>query len=113
MYVGVLNWALDNGCLWAVNDRGDDGQTGLHYADNVEVMEFLISRGANIDAIDEHGRTPLYAAVKDGLLALVTFLVRAGADVNIADANGITPLGVAINNDSHKIAAMLRDAGAR
>jgi len=43
----------------AVHARGGDGQTPLHFASNVEVAEFLLSHGADIDARDvDHESTP-------------------------------------------------------
>jgi ankyrin repeat protein len=42
-----------------VHVRGGDGQTPLHFASTVEVAEFLLSRGAEIDARDvDHESTP-------------------------------------------------------
>src|SRR5262249_41007343 len=43
----------------AVHARGGDGQTPLHFASTVEVAEFLLSKGADIDARDvDHESTP-------------------------------------------------------
>ncbi len=42
-----------------VHARGGDGQTPLHFASTVEVAEFLLSHGADIDARDvDHESTP-------------------------------------------------------
>jgi hypothetical protein len=42
-----------------VHARGGDGQTPLHFAGTVEVAEFLLSHGADIDARDiDHESTP-------------------------------------------------------
>src|SRR5262252_894045 len=43
----------------AVHARGGDGQTPLHFASTVEVAEFLLENGAEIDARDvDHESTP-------------------------------------------------------
>jgi len=43
----------------AVHARGGDGQTPLHFASTVEIAEFLLARGADIDALDvDHESTP-------------------------------------------------------
>jgi ankyrin repeat protein len=43
----------------AVHARGGDGQTPLHFASTVEIAEFLLSKGADIDARDvDHESTP-------------------------------------------------------
>ncbi len=42
-----------------VHARGGDGQTPLHFASTVEVAEFLLAHGADIDALDvDHESTP-------------------------------------------------------
>jgi len=42
-----------------VHARGGDGQTPLHFASTVEIAEFLLARGADIDALDiDHESTP-------------------------------------------------------
>jgi ankyrin repeat protein len=42
-----------------VHARGGDGQTPLHFASTIEVAEFLLARGAGIDARDiDHESTP-------------------------------------------------------
>src|SRR5262249_3225605 len=41
-----------------VRARGGDGQTPLHFARTVEIAELLLSRGADIDALDiDHAST--------------------------------------------------------
>ncbi len=43
----------------AVHARGGDGQTPLHYASTIEIADFLLSIGADIDARDvDHESTP-------------------------------------------------------
>ena len=43
----------------AVHARGGDGQTPLHFASTVEVAEFLLDHGADIDELDvDHESTP-------------------------------------------------------
>ena len=42
-----------------VNAKGGDGKRPLHYARTVEIAEFLLDRGAEIDALDDdHSSTP-------------------------------------------------------
>ena len=48
-----------------VHARGGDGQTPLHFASTVEVAEFLLERGADIDARDvDHESTPAQYMVR-------------------------------------------------
>lgn len=49
-----------------VHARGGDGQTPLHFASTVEVAEFLLDHGANIDARDiDHESTPAQHMLRD------------------------------------------------
>jgi len=42
-----------------VHARGGDGQTPLHFASTIEIAEFLLDHGADIDALDvDHESTP-------------------------------------------------------
>lgn len=44
---------------------------------------FLIKRGADVNALDSHGKTPLHWAAGCGYIDCVKALVKAGADPNI------------------------------
>jgi ferric-dicitrate binding protein FerR (iron transport regulator) len=73
------------------------GATPLHLAvlaDQREIAEFLIQKGANLGARakDEHGGTPLHWAAALGRTEMARRLMAAGADVNARDNHGFTPL---------------------
>ena len=74
------------------------GPTG-HEEKGVEIVRYLISRGADVNArIPEDGRTPLHLAAGslDGIAAplLYAALLEAGADATIRDARGRTAADV-------------------
>ncbi len=50
------------------------------------VIDLLIERKADINAVDNFGRTPLIVAAKDGYMETVEKLLAAGADKSIKDA---------------------------
>lgn len=81
-----------------INQVDDAGNTVLHYLarskgqDNIEIIENLIELGANIEAKNKEGQTPLISAVLLGNVALVKELLAKGADVNAVDKDGNTPL---------------------
>jgi hypothetical protein len=58
-------------------------------------VEQMLSAGADLEEREEHGRTPLYAASRDGQADLVIALIAAGAQPNAPNFAGITPLHVA------------------
>ncbi|EKX34968.1 hypothetical protein GUITHDRAFT_80170, partial [Guillardia theta CCMP2712] len=69
---------LDNGVN--VNDSDYDGRTALHLAaceGHVELVEFLLSRQANVEAQDRFMGTPLEDAVRHH------FDIRAAAQVQV------------------------------
>ena len=61
----------------------------------MEVVELLIRRGEDVNAVGEDHSTPLHAAALFGHETVVHVLVQNGADVNVAANRGETPLGVA------------------
>ena len=59
------------------------------------VCQVLIDAGADIEAKDEYGRSPLLMASREGYLAVVKMLVKAGAGVCVTDNEGNTCLVLA------------------
>ena len=73
----------------------------------------LLTHGADIEARDEHGRTPLLLAVNQpsASRAMVAFLIRYRAQLDARSFNGETPLSAALMRD-REIIKMLLDGGA-
>lgn len=63
---------------------------------DLAMVQQLIAAGANVNALDQQGSTPLHRAVlaqpADYAVALVTSLLRANANPNIMRPNGGAPL---------------------
>lgn len=78
-----------------------------------QVVEYLIKKGANINAKSEIGATSLLLASRSGETDMVKFLLKHHADPTIADQNGDTPIDVALKGDNKQIIELLREAGAR
>lgn len=93
--VGILSFILAFFvCTPAVFAEKDlDWQ--LRYAaieGDLEGVKRLVAAGANVNAKDEYGRTPLHEAAERDHIKVVTYLVEHEADVNRKDKNGKTPL---------------------
>jgi hypothetical protein len=105
---------LDSGV--SVNARGDDNDwTPLMLAieyDKVNVAEFLIHKGANVNLGRKKGWTPLIMASVSGDLDFVKFLIRAGADINLGESDGQTPLKYASCQGHYDVVAYLIKCGA-
>ncbi|MCE2993600.1 MAG: ankyrin repeat domain-containing protein [Candidatus Jidaibacter sp.] len=65
------------------------------YYGHIEIAEFLIGKGANINAINKDGDTLLHIAVKEGNKKIAKFLLNQGADINAANKDGDRPLHIA------------------
>ena len=71
--------------------------------------KLLLQRGADLDAIDNAGNTPLHLAALRGIKELVRLFLREGADPNACDVNGLRPLDLAHLED---VRELLEDAMA-
>lgn len=54
------------------------------YVGNKDIVDFLVSHGADIDTKDNHGYTALSWAMKEGYSNTVRLLITRGADVNVS-----------------------------
>jgi ankyrin repeat protein len=63
-----------------------------HYGDVREVRRLLAEMGANVNAYNENGCTPVYAAAQKGHTATVRALAELGANVNAPNIHGFTPV---------------------
>lgn len=71
----------------------------------------LLSAGADPDARDEWGKTPLYEAAHAGRPAAVRALLGAGADPDALTDHGESPLHAAAAYAGPEVIALLADAG--
>lgn len=83
---------------------------------NLEIIQLLVSAGADIHALPKHGvmYTPLQAAIDRGTLEVVQYLLQQGVDVNApaAQNEGRTALQMAAQHGFIGIAEVLISKGA-
>jgi ankyrin repeat protein len=77
-----------------------NGFTPLHFAAQSwqpEIATALLAAGAEVDARNRYGNTPLWTAVFEsrGRAELIDLLRAAGADPHAGNRSGQTPLGLA------------------
>lgn len=81
-----------------INTPAAGGQTPLHFAcylDKVDDVRLLLERGANPNAKDDVGRTPMHlvgSGIWNHEAEICKALIRAGARVDIEDVGGRTAL---------------------
>ena len=72
-----------------------DGTTALHWAveqDDLDMVNILISAGANMQAVNRYGMTVLAPACANGNAVMIEHLLKAGADPNSTLPGGETTL---------------------
>lgn len=98
------------------DDRGFSPAHKLYFfkssLDSESMATLLHVRGANLDAKDIDGWTPLHYATDSGSHEAVVALINHGADTNACTDDGITPIGFAVYRRDDKISETLCNSGA-
>ncbi|XP_042328773.1 protein phosphatase 1 regulatory subunit 12C isoform X2 [Sceloporus undulatus] len=92
----------------AVNGTNADGISALHQAcidENMEVVEFLVVNGADVNQADNEGWTPLHVAASCGYIEIAQYLLDHGANIAAVNSDGDVPLDIA---EADNMEALLR-----
>lgn len=80
---------------------------------NPAIIRLLLDAGADANAVDDGGRTPLHEGAKNDNPVVAAHLLAAGADPNALDNDGYTPLHhSAARGDNGRVIARLLAAGS-
>ena len=71
-------------------------------AGDIVQMEALLAKGAEVNARNAHGWTPLHVAAAGGDAAVIALLLQHGADVHAQSHIGTTPLDNATTRGGRK-----------
>jgi len=98
-----------------LNATAPDGSTALHwaaYSNSANLVDALVSAGANVNAVNRYGVRPLSLAVTNDNIAVVMRLLSAGADPNAALPSGETLLMSASRSARPEVVRALLEKGA-
>ncbi|XP_041378224.1 ankyrin repeat domain-containing protein 49-like [Gigantopelta aegis] len=94
-----------------VNSRDNDQYTPLHrasYNNHADMVEYLLTHGADIHARTIDGWHPLHSACRWNSASAALVLISSGADINSRTQGGLTPLHLAASErDSHETLELL------
>ncbi|KAM4650881.1 protein phosphatase 1 regulatory subunit 12C isoform 1-T1 [Discoglossus pictus] len=81
-----------------IDSTNTDGISALHQAcidENLEVVEFLVNHGANVNQSDNEGWTPLHVAASCGYMEIAEYLLKHSANIAAVNSDGDVPLDIA------------------
>ena len=114
--IEILRNLIDINSDIDINCKDRDNQTVLHYAvesKRVDAIKLLVSKGADVNAVDLRGWTPMHrAAAKNNLLAIDCIVEVAGKNsIGKVDYQSRTPEQLARQSGAIAAAEHLRDIG--
>jgi hypothetical protein len=92
-----------------VNERASDGTTAVHWLAQAaprhreRALDFLLSHGADLEARDKGGSTPIFWCTTAEDTPLVRTLLTRGASANVVNYGGFTPLWWACAGDPNTL----------
>lgn len=110
-------------CLKRLLDAGADinavdnsGKGALHCAAAVgskNVIQFLLSKNAQVNLPDKNKETPIFHAIRHGKEKATEALLDHGADANATNAQGLSIYSLAVALNCSKSIGLLRQKGAQ
>jgi len=95
------------------NDISTGGATPLHMCgmgrDNQHATEYLIKRGAKVEALDTYGMTPLHRMASNNLPVGARALLEARADPNNPGQARATPMEIAKDSRGREVMAVIAE----
>jgi ankyrin repeat protein len=102
----IINYGAD------VNGISVWGNSALMFAvwnENIDMINFLIEKGINVNLANKRKLTPLMAATIKENISIVKILLNNGADVNMTDIGNYNALRYAIERNNETLIAILKE----
>ena len=99
--IDIVEYCIDNGI--DVNQKYDDKTALVHSLAYPDVTKLLISKGADVNAVDSNDNTVMHFASSQGYTDSLKILIDAGANKNAKNKEGKTPHDVAKNKKCRNI----------
>jgi hypothetical protein len=96
-HVGAATLLLDRAPDF-IESSSNTRMTPLHFAawnDRLNIVQLLVNRGAQINAVDDEGTTSLHLAAMNNHLKVLKLLVNRGAQIDAVDNDGWNALHAA------------------
>jgi len=93
----------------------DDGWTALHkavFSGSIETVDILLDAGADLEAVDMRGETPLMSAIFADKNQVAIHLIEKKANVNVTNNWKMTPLHTSSYRGMNEIVDLLIKNGA-
>jgi len=100
----------------AIDGKNQARWTALAYAckyNHLDIVKFLIEKGAKVNETVNTGSTPLAVALLSGNFSIADYLIQHKADVNIPDIMGMSPLMWAVKDGNLNVVQYLVEHGAK
>ena len=112
LIIGFLVWA-SSGCVHHAKDTKslDQKLTEASEKGDLALVQSLLKRGANVNAKDQNGWTPLNMAAGRDDAAMAKFLLDYGANLDSGDFDKETPWTVALRSGSASVVELLLQKG--
>lgn len=89
---------LENSQIDVKDEYGRTPLINAAFYNNTELIDWLVSHGANLNAADNIGFTALHFAAQEANTESLKLLVESGANLNQKDIHGNTPAWVSVMN---------------
>lgn len=109
-HLAIIQYIMDNAPV-TTEFNINDGLLRASDCGHLDVLQYLLDKGADVDATNNLGETALSIAAR-GQYFSVQLLLRSNARVNTVDKRGYTPLQHAILREQKDIAKSLIQHGA-